>query len=71
MADATGDPYNLDRFVQAQVGDYAQALQEIRNGRKQSHWIWYLFPQIEGLGFSATSKRYSIIAKRKTSGTRS
>lgn len=60
MADATGDPYNLDRFVQAQEADYEQALQEIRNGRKQSHWMWYIFPQIDGLGFSAMSQRYSI-----------
>jgi uncharacterized protein (DUF1810 family) len=60
MADATGDPYNLDRFVQAQEGDYEQALSEIRNGRKHSHWMWYIFPQIDGLGFSATSQRYSI-----------
>jgi uncharacterized protein (DUF1810 family) len=60
MADATADPYNLDRFVQAQEDDYQQALREIRNGRKQSHWMWYIFPQFEGLGFSPTSKLYSI-----------
>jgi uncharacterized protein (DUF1810 family) len=55
-----GDPYNLNRFVQAQEDDYAQALSEIRNGRKQSHWIWYIFPQFDGLGYSSISKRYSI-----------
>src|SRR5262245_51430484 len=60
MAEATSDPYNLDRFVQAQENDYEQALREIRNGQKQSHWMWYIFPQIDGLGFSVTSKRYSI-----------
>jgi len=60
MADTTRDPYNLDRFVQAQEDDYEQALREIRNGRKQSHWMWYIFPQYAGLGFSATSQRYAI-----------
>ena len=38
------DPYNLNRFVEAQQGDYSQALAEIRSGRKQSHWMWYVFP---------------------------
>ena len=41
---------DLDRFVKAQAYDYAQALGEIRRGRKQGHWIWYIFPQIKGLG---------------------
>jgi uncharacterized protein (DUF1810 family) len=54
------DPHNLNRFVQAQEDDYEQALGEIRSGRKQSHWMWYIFPQFDGLGFSSTSKRYSI-----------
>jgi hypothetical protein len=54
------DPYNLSRFVQAQEDDYEQALSEIRRGRKQSHWMWYIFPQIAGLGSSSTSKRYAI-----------
>ena len=54
------DPHNLNRFVQAQVDDYEQALSEIRNGRKQSHWIWYIFPQFDGLWSSSNSKRYSI-----------
>jgi uncharacterized protein (DUF1810 family) len=55
-----GDPYDLGRFVQAQEGVYEQALAEVRGGRKRSHWIWYVFPQIEGLGSSPTSRRYSI-----------
>jgi uncharacterized protein (DUF1810 family) len=55
-----GDPYDLDRFVQAQRDDYEQALAEITNCRKQSHWMWYIFPQFDGLGFSSTSKRYAI-----------
>jgi uncharacterized protein (DUF1810 family) len=54
------DPYNLSRFVQAQADDYDQALSEIRSGRKQSHWMWYIFPQFDGLGFSSTSKHYAI-----------
>src|SRR5262249_9041138 len=56
----TDDPHNLTRFVQAQEDDYDQALAEIRSGRKLSHWMWYIFPQLEGLGFSATSQRYAI-----------
>jgi uncharacterized protein (DUF1810 family) len=54
------DPHDLDRFVLAQADDYEQALAEIRGGRKRSHWMWYIFPQVEGLGFSSTSRRYSI-----------
>ena len=54
------DPYDLDRFVQAQADDYARALAEIRSGRKRSHWMWYIFPQIDGLGYSSMSRRYSI-----------
>jgi uncharacterized protein (DUF1810 family) len=55
-----GDSHNLSRFVQAQEDDYEQALAEISSGRKRSHWMWYIFPQIDGLGFSSTSRRYSI-----------
>ena len=51
---------NLKRFIDAQQADYDIALSEIRNGRKQSHWMWYIFPQIQGLGFSETSKYYAI-----------
>jgi uncharacterized protein (DUF1810 family) len=54
------DPYGLNRFVQAQADSYAQALAEIRGGRKRSHWMWYVFPQFDGLGSSSTSRRYSI-----------
>jgi uncharacterized protein (DUF1810 family) len=57
---AADDPYDLQRFVHAQSADYDRALSEIERGRKRSHWMWYIFPQIEGLGFSATSRRYSI-----------
>ena len=55
-----GDRYDLNRFVQAQAGVYERALAEVKNGRKRSHWMWYIFPQFEGLGFSAMSQRYAI-----------
>ena len=55
-----GDRYDLARFVHAQGEDFAQALSEIRRGRKRSHWMWYIFPQFEGLGRSWNSKRYSV-----------
>jgi uncharacterized protein (DUF1810 family) len=56
------DPYDLDRFVTAQdaVGTYRQAVEELRRGRKTSHWMWFVFPQIAGLGQSPTSKVYAI-----------
>ena len=54
------DPYDLSRFVRAQEHNYEQALAEIRSGRKRSHWMWYVFPQFDGLGFSAMSRRYAI-----------
>lgn len=54
------DPYDLNRFVQAQAGIYEQALAEIRSGRKRSHWMWYVFPQLEGLGTSPAARRYAI-----------
>ena len=50
----------LDRFIKAQENTYLVALKEIKNGRKQSHWMWYIFPQIKGLGMSETSKYYGI-----------
>lgn len=54
------DPYDLARFIEAQERHYIQALCEIRRGQKRSHWMWYIFPQIDGLGVSSTSRRYSI-----------
>lgn len=51
---------NLRRFIEAQHRDFDTALQEIRTGRKRSHWMWYIFPQIHGLGFSSTSQYYAI-----------
>jgi len=52
--------YDLARFVDAQAADYARALSELRAGEKRSHWMWYVFPQLDGLGHSAMSRRYSI-----------
>jgi len=51
---------NLKRFLDAQASDYAQALAEVKAGRKRSHWMWYIFPQVQGLGFSETSRFYGI-----------
>lgn len=51
---------DLDRFVEAQAPVYDRALAELRAGRKQSHWMWFIFPQIEGLGASPMSRRYAI-----------
>ncbi|NMM55658.1 DUF1810 family protein, partial [Paenibacillus aquistagni] len=52
--------FDLNRFVEAQEYSYARALQEIKNGRKTSHWMWYIFPQFKGLGFSAMANKYGI-----------
>jgi len=56
------DPYRLERFVQAQDagGTFQRAVAELRAGRKVSHWMWFVFPQVEGLGLSAMSQRYAI-----------
>ena len=54
------DQYNLNRFVEAQLTTYECAILELTQGRKESHWIWYIFPQIEGLGKSDKAKLYSI-----------
>ncbi|HLO81043.1 MAG TPA: DUF1810 domain-containing protein [Chitinophagaceae bacterium] len=54
------DPFNLDRFVRAQHNVYARALEEVRQGQKRSHWMWFIFPQFKGLGSSETSIHYAI-----------
>jgi uncharacterized protein (DUF1810 family) len=54
------EPFNLKRFVQAQAPDYDRALAELRDGKKCSHWMWYIFPQLEGLGHSSMARLYSI-----------
>ena len=52
--------WDLDRFLEAQAGVYEQALAEIRRGRKTSHWMWFVFPQLAGLGSSPMARRYAI-----------
>ena len=54
------DQYHLDRFLKAQADAYDTALDELRAGRKRSHWIWFVFPQIAGLGHSPTAQYYAI-----------
>lgn len=54
------DPHDLARFVAAQQADYPQALAELRAGRKRTHWIWYVLPQLRGLGSSGMSVRYGV-----------
>ena len=54
------DPYDLARFVKAQHGVYEQALRELQAGRKRTHWMWFIFPQIAGLGRSPTAQHYAI-----------
>ena len=54
------DPFDLQRFVDAQAGTYDQALTELRAGAKRSHWMWFVFPQVAGLGRSATAQRFAI-----------
>ena len=54
------DPFELSRFIEAQRDTYDVALAELRAGRKRSHWIWYVFPQLAGLGRSATSRRFGL-----------
>ena len=56
----TGDPFDLQRFLDAQRGTYERAVQELRAGRKTGHWMWFIFPQVAGLGQSATSRHYAI-----------
>ena len=57
---AAADPFDLDRFVQAQEPVFDTALAELKAGRKQSHWMWFVFPQLRGLGFSSMAQRYGI-----------
>ncbi len=54
------DSFDLHRFVEAQDRDYNSVLHELKSGRKRSHWIWYAFPQLAGLGSSAMSRKYAI-----------
>ena len=60
MPNRPDDPFDLNRFLEAQEGSYQQALSELRAGRKRTHWSWYIVPQIIGLGSSGMSVRYAI-----------
>jgi uncharacterized protein (DUF1810 family) len=59
------DIHNLKRFFDAQEHAFDVALQELLNGKKQSHWMWYIFPQVEGLGHSTIAKKYAISSKEE------
>lgn len=59
------DPHELQRFVDAQSAVYPQVIEELSAGRKRSHWIWFIFPQIAGLGLSAMAQRFAIGSKRE------
>ncbi len=54
------DPYGLERFIEAQQGAYDIAIRELRGGRKRTHWIWYIFPQMKGLGSSANAEHFGL-----------
>jgi uncharacterized protein (DUF1810 family) len=59
------DPYYLQRFVDAQQSVFERACRELRQGRKQSHWMWFIFPQIKGLGRSETAQKYAISSREE------
>jgi uncharacterized protein (DUF1810 family) len=65
MGNEGKDRFNLERFVEAQAGVYARAGAELRSGRKQSHWMWFVFPQIRGLGSSEMAVRYAISGREE------
>jgi uncharacterized protein (DUF1810 family) len=58
-----GDPYNLQRFLDAQARVYEQVCAELRAGRKTSHWMWFIFPQVAGLGYSSMAQRFAITGR--------
>jgi uncharacterized protein (DUF1810 family) len=57
------DPYELERFVAAQASVYPRVVAELTEGHKRSHWKWFIFPQVAGLGFSATAQRFAIYSR--------
>jgi uncharacterized protein (DUF1810 family) len=59
----TDDPYNLQRFVEAQAPLYGRVRAELRNGQKETHWMWFIFPQIKGLGASPTAVKFAIASR--------
>ena len=60
MTDHNSDKYELNRFVAAQALHYSVALQELRQGKKESHWMWFIFPQVAGIGYSEISRHFAI-----------
>lgn len=65
MSTDLNDPYNLQRFVSAQNGDFEEAYSELRGGCKRGHWVWYIFPQVKGLGHSEISYKFSISSREE------
>lgn len=65
LSSKDADPYDLRRFVDAQDGVYLTVLDELRGGRKRSHWIWFVFPQLRGLGRSPTAHHYGISSREE------
>jgi uncharacterized protein (DUF1810 family) len=63
MHPPSSDPFNLQRFLDAQAPVFDQVLAELRNGRKRTHWMWFIFPQIAGLGSSPMAQRYAIASR--------
>ena len=61
----SSDPFNLQRFVDAQATAYRQVCEELRAGRKRSHWIWFIFPQIRGLGHSEMAQHYGVSSREE------
>ena len=59
------DPYDLQRFIEAQNPVYAQVCAELRNGRKESHWMWFIFPQMRGLGHSQMAVKFGIASREE------
>lgn len=62
---ASSDPFHLNRFTLAQEGTYDRALSELKSGQKRSHWMWYIFPQLDGLGHSETTRYYAIKSREE------
>jgi uncharacterized protein (DUF1810 family) len=59
------DPFDLQRFVDAQASVYQRVLAELRHGQKQSHWMWFIFPQLAGLGYSPMARRFAIASREE------
>jgi len=63
--DAMADPFRLQRFVDAQAPVYDRVLEELRRGEKRSHWMWFIFPQLRGLGRSAIAEEFAIASREE------